>query len=74
MSVAWRFPTRNSIRCGPRRKNSACRLFIHPQGVPELNKQLAGNGWLANAVAYPVETTIALSHLIFEGTSIASRS
>ena len=43
-------------------------LFIHPQGVPELNKLVAGNGWLANAVAYPVETTIALSHLIFEGT------
>jgi aminocarboxymuconate-semialdehyde decarboxylase len=43
-------------------------LFIHPQGVPELNKQLAGNGWLSNAVGYPVETTIALSHMIFEGT------
>jgi len=43
-------------------------LFIHPQGVPELNKQLAGNGWLTNGIAYPVETTIALSHLIFEGT------
>ncbi len=43
-------------------------VFIHPQGVPELNKQVAGNGWLANAIAFPVETTIALSHLIFEGT------
>jgi len=43
-------------------------LFIHPQGVPELNKQVTGNGWLSNAIAYPVETTIALSHLIFEGT------
>src|SRR4030081_1656111 len=43
-------------------------LFIHPQGVPELNKQLAGNGWLTNAIAFPVETAIALSHLIFEGT------
>jgi predicted TIM-barrel fold metal-dependent hydrolase len=43
-------------------------LFIHPQGVPELNKQVAGNGWLSNAIAYPVETTIALSHMIFEGT------
>jgi predicted TIM-barrel fold metal-dependent hydrolase len=43
-------------------------LFIHPQGVPELNKQLSGNGWLTNSVAFPVETTIALSHLIFEGT------
>jgi aminocarboxymuconate-semialdehyde decarboxylase len=43
-------------------------VFIHPQGVPELNKLLAGNGWLANAIAFPAETTIALSHLIFEGT------
>jgi predicted TIM-barrel fold metal-dependent hydrolase len=43
-------------------------LFIHPQGVPELSKQLVGNGWLTNGIAYPVETTIALSHMIFEGT------
>jgi aminocarboxymuconate-semialdehyde decarboxylase len=43
-------------------------LFIHPQGIPELNKRLAGNGWLANAIAFPAETSIALSHLIFEGT------
>jgi predicted TIM-barrel fold metal-dependent hydrolase len=43
-------------------------LFIHPQGVPELNKRWAGNGWLANTIANPLGTTIALSHLIFEGT------
>jgi predicted TIM-barrel fold metal-dependent hydrolase len=43
-------------------------LFIHPQGVPELNKRFSGNGWLANTIANPLETTIALSHLIFEGT------
>jgi predicted TIM-barrel fold metal-dependent hydrolase len=43
-------------------------LFIHPQGIPELNKRLAGNGWLSNAIAFPAETSIALSHLIFEGT------
>jgi predicted TIM-barrel fold metal-dependent hydrolase len=43
-------------------------LFIHPQGIPELNKRLAGNGWLTNAIAFPAETSIALSHLIFEGT------
>ena len=43
-------------------------LFIHPQGIPEFNKQMSGNGWLGNAIGYPVETTIALSHLIFEGT------
>ena len=43
-------------------------LFIHPQGLPELNKRLAGNGWLGNTIGNPLETTIALSHLIFEGT------
>jgi predicted TIM-barrel fold metal-dependent hydrolase len=43
-------------------------LFIHPQGIPELNKRLTGNGWLSNAIAFPAETSIALSHLIFEGT------
>jgi aminocarboxymuconate-semialdehyde decarboxylase len=43
-------------------------LFIHPQGVPELNDRLKGNGWLVNTVGNPLGTTIALQHLIFEGT------
>jgi predicted TIM-barrel fold metal-dependent hydrolase len=43
-------------------------LFIHPQGMPELNKRFAGNGWLGNTIANPLGTTIALSHLIYEGT------
>ena len=43
-------------------------LFIHPQGVPELGRRLSGNGWLGNTIGNPLETTIALSHLIFEGT------
>src|SRR5258707_2618314 len=43
-------------------------LFIHPQGVPELGKRLSGTGWLGNTIGNPLETTIALSHLIFEGT------
>ncbi len=43
-------------------------LFIHPQGVPELAKRLQGNGWLANTVGNPLGTTIALQHLIFQGT------
>src|SRR5215813_8361785 len=43
-------------------------LFIHPQTIPELGKRLKGNGWLTNAIALPTETSIALSHLIFEGT------
>jgi len=43
-------------------------LFIHPQGIPELNKRLKGNGWLGNTIGNPLGTTIALQHLIFEGT------
>lgn len=43
-------------------------LFIHPQGVVELAKRFTGNGWLGNTIGNPLETTIALSHLIFEGT------
>jgi aminocarboxymuconate-semialdehyde decarboxylase len=43
-------------------------LFIHPQGVPELSKRLQGNGWQWNTIANPLATTIALNHLIFQGT------
>jgi aminocarboxymuconate-semialdehyde decarboxylase len=43
-------------------------VFIHPTGMPELSERLKGNGWLANTIGYPLETTIALSHLIYEGT------
>jgi predicted TIM-barrel fold metal-dependent hydrolase len=42
-------------------------LFIHPTGTPELAKRLEGNGWMSNVIGYPLETTIALQHLIFEG-------
>jgi len=43
-------------------------LFIHPRGMPELKHRLAGNGYLDNTIGNPLETTIALSHLIYEGT------
>ena len=43
-------------------------VFLHPQGVPDLAKRLKGNGLLTNVIGNPLETTIALSHLIFEGT------
>ena len=43
-------------------------LFIHPQGVPQLADALKGNGWLGNTVGNPLGTTIALQHLIFQGT------
>ncbi len=45
-------------------------VFIHPQGTAELEttSRLKGNGLLTNTIGNPLETTIALSHLIFEGT------
>jgi predicted TIM-barrel fold metal-dependent hydrolase len=43
-------------------------LFIHPQSTPDLARRLKGNGWLANTIGNPLDTTIALQHLIFEGT------
>jgi aminocarboxymuconate-semialdehyde decarboxylase len=45
-------------------------VFIHPQGSGSapLADRLKGNGLLGNVIGNPLETTIALSHLIFEGT------
>jgi aminocarboxymuconate-semialdehyde decarboxylase len=45
-------------------------VFIHPQGsgAAPLADRLRGNGLLSNVIGNPLETTIALSHLIFEGT------
>jgi aminocarboxymuconate-semialdehyde decarboxylase len=45
-------------------------VFIHPQGTAELNAttRFKGNGLLDNIIGNPLETSIALSHLIFEGT------
>jgi len=45
-------------------------LFMHPQGADGTtqNKRLAGKGGLGNTIGNPLETTVFLSHLIFEGT------
>jgi aminocarboxymuconate-semialdehyde decarboxylase len=46
-------------------------VFIHPQGdgaPTQLGQRFKGNGYLSNVIGNPLETTIALSHLIFEGT------
>ena len=45
-------------------------VFMHPLGTRELEPsgRLSGNGLLTNTIGNPLETTIALSHLIFEGT------
>jgi aminocarboxymuconate-semialdehyde decarboxylase len=45
-------------------------LFMHPQPSPGTTQspRLQGKGVLANTIGYPLETTVFLSHLIFEGT------
>ena len=43
-------------------------VFIHPRGFVEGASRLQGNGRLGNIIGNPLETTVALSHLIFEGT------
>jgi aminocarboxymuconate-semialdehyde decarboxylase len=45
-------------------------LFMHPQPAPGTtqNPRLQGKGLLNNTIGNPLETTVFLSHLIFEGT------
>jgi aminocarboxymuconate-semialdehyde decarboxylase len=46
-------------------------VFIHPQadGAPEqLASRFKGNGYFSNVIGNPLETTIALAHMIFEGS------
>src|SRR5437762_3097078 len=45
-------------------------VFMHPLGTRELEPsgRLGGSGLLTNTIGNPLERTIALSHMIFEGT------
>ncbi|MFC1795632.1 amidohydrolase family protein [Pseudomonadota bacterium] len=43
-------------------------IFIHPRGFEQGQERFEGNGRLNNVIGNPLETTTALSHLIFEGT------
>ncbi|MEQ1579545.1 MAG: amidohydrolase family protein [Steroidobacteraceae bacterium] len=45
-------------------------VFMHPQPAQgtTINPRLAGKGFLANTIGNPLETTVFLSHLIFDGT------
>ena len=47
-----------------------CLLFMHPQNATGTtsNPRLNGKGGLGNRIGNPLETTVFLSHLIFEGT------
>lgn len=43
-------------------------VFIHPKPSKGGYPMLRGRGFLANMIGNPLETTIALAHLIYEGT------
>ena len=54
-------------------------IFIHPSSIRNLERggsgdksslatRLQGGGWLTNVIGNPLDTTIAIAHLIFEGT------
>jgi aminocarboxymuconate-semialdehyde decarboxylase len=46
-------------------------VFIHPQVSPQstgIAKRVRGSGVLGNVIGNPLETSLALAHLIFEGT------
>jgi aminocarboxymuconate-semialdehyde decarboxylase len=43
-------------------------LFMHPNGDTGAEAHLRGKGNLGNTIGNPLETTIFLSHLIYEGT------
>jgi hypothetical protein len=47
---------------------------MHAHGIPEMKRRLAGNGGLTNVIGNPLEITIFLSHLIFDGTLDVSRA
>jgi len=46
-------------------------VFLHPQTAPistGITKRIQGSGALGNVIGNPLETSLALAHLIFQGT------
>ena len=43
-------------------------VFLHPRGFAQSELRLEGRGYLSNVIGNPLETTVALAHLIYEGT------
>jgi aminocarboxymuconate-semialdehyde decarboxylase len=46
----------------------SCSFIRRATGPEQLGHRFKGNGYLSNVIGNPLETTIALSHVIFEGT------
>jgi len=70
-SPARKSRTLRSTRFGPKQSRSASSSSsIRRETGPPLSSAIvsAGNGHLSNVIGNPLETSIALSHLIFDGT------
>jgi aminocarboxymuconate-semialdehyde decarboxylase len=42
-------------------------VFVHPEGFPGGGQRFAGDGQLGNTIGMPLDTSVALSHMIFSG-------
>ncbi|HEY7450633.1 MAG TPA: amidohydrolase family protein [Vicinamibacterales bacterium] len=42
-------------------------ILLHPAGFEDTGRRFAGPGALVNNIGFPLDTTVALSHMIFEG-------
>jgi aminocarboxymuconate-semialdehyde decarboxylase len=42
-------------------------VFMHPGIFPQVGTRFAGAGALGNTIGFPLDTTFALSHMIFDG-------
>jgi aminocarboxymuconate-semialdehyde decarboxylase len=42
-------------------------VFIHPEGFAGGGERFAGDGQLGNTIGMPLDTSVALSHMIFSG-------
>ncbi len=42
-------------------------VFVHPEGFSGADKRFAGAGQLGNTIGMPLDTSVALSHMIFSG-------
>ena len=43
-------------------------IFIHPKHFSEGTERFKGKGFLSNVIGNPLDTSVALAHLIYEGT------
>ena len=65
MSATWNCPIRPSSRSGRKAEALGAVVFIHPSGFTEPRR--FGRFYFSNVIGNPLDTTMALHHLIFDG-------